>query len=86
MTLPHLVELDTEIGCQAAHLRTPHRRENPWGEQDRRVISYSTPGNIPPSISMVVPLMKSAAPEARKAHVRPTSEGSPPRLRGTARK
>src|SRR6476619_4554250 len=41
---------------------------------------------MPPSISMVVPLMKSAAPEARKTQVRPTSAGSPPRLSGRASK
>jgi hypothetical protein len=51
---------------------------------EARVVEH--PGSIPPSISIVVPLMKSAAPEARNTHVRPTSAGSPPRRKGMSAK
>src|SRR5947209_12818778 len=51
-----------------------------------RPASYSTPGSIPPSHSMVVPLTKSASPLARNTQTRPTSAGSPARRNGTAAK
>src|SRR5882757_11231219 len=41
---------------------------------------------MPPSISIVVPLMKSAAPLHKNTHDLPTSAGSPARLSGTSRK
>jgi hypothetical protein len=51
-----------------------------------RPASYSTPGNMPPSISIVVPLMKSAAPLHKNTQARPTSAGSPALRNGTLRK
>src|SRR5258708_21006621 len=41
---------------------------------------------MPPSISIVVPLMKSAAPLHKNTHALEISAGSPARLSGTLRK